>query len=96
MACLTIRDLPERTLGELRKRAGINHRSLNGEILYIIDRVVDGIDEYAAIRENRAARQRAALRKIAGQWEDGRDTAAIIADIEGTRTKGREVRFDIA
>lgn len=33
-----------------------------------------------------ADRQRAALRKTAGRWEDGRDTAEIIAEIEAART----------
>ena len=32
-----------------------------------------------------ADRQRAALRETAGRWEDGRDTAEIIAEIEGAR-----------
>ncbi|MBO7687599.1 MAG: Arc family DNA-binding protein [Kiritimatiellae bacterium] len=34
MACVTIRDLPSRTLGALKRRAEVNNRSLNGEILY--------------------------------------------------------------
>ena len=43
-----------------------------------------------------ADRQRAALRKTAGRWEYGRNTAEIIAEIEGARTMGREVPFDPA
>lgn len=43
-----------------------------------------------------ADRQRAALRETAGRWEDGRNTAEIIAEIEGARTMGREVPFDPA
>ncbi len=96
MACVTVRDLPAKTLRALKKRAGMNRRSLNGEILYIFDRVVSGMSEFDIIRETRAAKQRAALRSVAGQWEDDRAAAEIIAEIEGTRTPGREVDFDFA
>ena len=96
MACVTVRDLPAKTLRALKKRAGMNRRSLNGEILYIFDRVVSGMSEFDIIRETRAAKQRAALRSVAGQWEDDRAAAEIIAEIEGTRTPGREVDFDLA
>ena len=96
MACVTIRDLPARTLDALKTRAGINHRSLNGEILYIFDAVVLGLSEFDFIRENRTKRQRAALSKVFGKWEDDRDADAIIKDIESARTPGREVDFDLA
>ena len=42
MASLTIRDLPERTLDSFKLRADMNRRSLNGEMLYILDYVVSG------------------------------------------------------
>ena len=96
MACVTVRDLPAKTLSALKKRAGMNHRSLNGEILYIFDRVVSGLSEFDVIRETRAARQLAALRDVAGKWVDDRSAEEIIAEIEGARTPGREVDFDIA
>ena len=96
MACVTVRDLPAKTLRALKKRAGMNRRSLNGEILYIFDRVVSGMSEFDIIRETRAAKQRAALRSVAGRWEDNRSAAEIIAEIEGARTPGREVDFDLA
>ncbi len=96
MAYVTVRDVPARTLGALKKRADMNRRSLNGEILYIFDRVVSGLSEFDVIREARAKRQRAALRAIAGKWEDDRSAEEIIAEIEGARTPGREVDFDLA
>ena len=40
MANLTLRNLPESTLAGLRDRAAANHRSVNGELLAIIDFVV--------------------------------------------------------
>ena len=96
MACVTVRDLPAKTLSALKKRAGMHRRSLNGEILYIFDRVISGMSEFDIIRETRAAKQRAALRSVVGLWEDDRSAAEIIAEIEGARTPGREVDFDLA
>ena len=51
MANLTLRNLPESTLAGLRNRAAANHRSINGELLAIIDFVVAhpeklSIDDY--------------------------------------------------
>ena len=86
---MTVRDLPAKTLSALKKRAGMNRRSLNGEILYIFDRVVSGLSEFDAIRETRAARQLAALRAVAGKWVDDRSAEEIIAEIEGARTPDR-------
>ena len=40
--------------------------------------------------------QLAALRAVAGKWEDDRSAEEIIAEIEGARTPGREVDFDLA
>ena len=80
----------------MKTRAGINHRSLNGEILYIFDAVVSGLSEFDFIRESRAKKQRAALAQVFGKWEDDRGTDTIIRDIEGARTLGREVGFDLA
>ena len=37
MSALTIRELPEKTMRTLKARASYNHRSLNGEILYLFD-----------------------------------------------------------
>ena len=96
MACVTVRDLPAKTLSALKRRAGMHRRSLNGEILYIFDRVISGMSEFDIIRETRAAKQRAALRSVVGCWEDDRSAAEIVAEIEGARTPGREVDFDLA
>ena len=85
MACVTVRDLPAKTLSALKKRAGMNRRSLNGEILYIFDRVVSGLSEFDVIRETRAARQLAALRAVAGKWVDEGSTEEIMKRIREGR-----------
>jgi plasmid stability protein len=91
MPTVTIRDLPKETLDALKLRASANHRSLNGEILSIFDYAVSAKSKFDIIRENRARKQREALKRIFGKWEDDRSTEEIIRDIESSRTKGREV-----
>lgn len=97
MSALTIRDLPERTMRTLRARAARNHRSLNGEILYIFDYITSFGEKFSftiTSPENPdVARQREAVLALAGQWKDDRTDDEIIADIEGSRTFGREVEL---
>ena len=71
---------------------------LNGVLAFIV--AVRGLPDLRNAPQSNAARvadrQRAALHEVAGRWEDSRDTAEIIAEIEGARTMGREVDFDPA
>ena len=95
MAALTVRELPERTMSTLRERAIRNHRSLNGEILYLFDYIASfgPSFEFSLTRPENpdAKRQREAVLALAGQWEDDRTDEEIIDDIEESRTFGREV-----
>ena len=43
--------------------------------------------------DEKVARQKAEMMKFAGCWKDDRTTEEIIRDIEGHRTKGREVNL---
>lgn len=60
MPSLTIRNIPEDVLDILRKRAQRNHRSLNGEILAVLESSarIPTVDPGAAIREVREIRRR--------------------------------------
>jgi len=91
MATVTIREMSTKTLNALKMRASANHRSLNGEMLSIFDYAVSGASEFDFIRENRARSQKAALKAVFGKWEDDRSEDEIVREIEGSRTKGREV-----
>ncbi len=91
MPTVTVRDLPKETLDALKLRASANHRSLNGEILCIFDYAVSARSEFDFVRETRARRQREALKRVFGKWEDERSTEEIVKGIESARTKGREV-----
>lgn len=83
-------------LSKLRSRAACNHRSLNGEILAIIDITLSGnVPAWVTSSEHDdpVERQKAAILNSAGGWVDTRNEKEIIADIESHRTKGRKVEL---
>jgi plasmid stability protein len=72
MAKVLIRDLDERTVERLKKRAARNRRSLQAELQLIVERaaatdIVDSRDVAARIRKKLAGRQHS-------------DSAALLAD----------------
>ena len=92
MSNLTLRRIPDATMAELRSRAAQNHRSINGEILAIIEISLSGGQwATASLRDNPVERQKSAILDAADGWVDTRSEAEIIADIESHRTKGRKV-----
>jgi len=88
---LTVRDLPEYAMEVLKSRANRNHRSLNGEILYILDYVSAFGPEYDFPARPAAVSQQEKVLGLFGKWKDSRSDAEISADIEGARSLGREV-----
>ena len=94
MSNLTLRSIPDATLEKLRSRAVGNHRSINGEILAIIEvSLSGGLPQWAtsSLHDNPVERQKNAVLDAAGGWKDGRSETEIIADIESHRTRGRKV-----
>ena len=95
MSCLTVRNLSPRTLSSLKTRAKSNHRSLNGEILFIFEWVVDHSMKtpppVEGMVDPAVARQKGEMDSLIGTWGDSRTTDEIINDIYGARTPGREV-----
>ena len=95
MSCLTVRDLSPKTLSSLKTRAKSNHRSLNGEILFIFEWVVDhGMKMPPPVEgmvDPVVARQKNEMESLIGTWGDKRTTEEISNDIYAARTLGREV-----
>ena len=95
MSCLTVRDLSPKTLSSLKMRAKSNHRSLNGEILFIFEWVVDhGMKmppPVEGMMDPVVARQKNEMESLIGTWGDKRATGEISNDIYAARTLGREV-----
>ena len=81
----------------LKARAARTHRSLNGEIrdLFAYSASFGENFSFTISRPESpdVVRQRDAVLALAGQWKDSRTDDEIIADIEGSRTFGREVEL---
>ena len=93
MPSITIRGLDEHVLERIRSLAQVERRSVNGELLVLIDRALQ-VDHAEQSRRAAVVSKETQLRiwrSIAGWWEDDRSTERIIADIYDQRTPGREV-----
>ena len=55
MANISIKDVPEQWADALRQRAARNHRSLQGELMFLIEQAVVGDTHVAPGPENRLA-----------------------------------------
>ena len=95
MPALTVRNIPDKTMDGLHRRAKNAHRSLNGEILLIFEDAVEGMESSVSRNLERkpssAPNRKSRLKALAGSWKDSRSAAEIIADIVSARTMGREV-----
>jgi plasmid stability protein len=93
MANLTLRNIPDNLLERIRSLSNAERRSLNSEILVLLER---SLREYTAEKRHDVISTEAQLElwsKLAGEWEDPRSTDEIIADILSHRTPGREVKL---
>ncbi len=91
MANLTIRNLPENLLEKLRKQAKTEKRSLNNEILIVLEKCVDLYDADVKADTYSQDAQVELWKKLAGEWDDERSAKEISADIAAHRTTGRKV-----
>ena len=97
MTGLTVRDLPDRTISILKSRANLHHRSLNGEILHLFEYIVAFGDRFefsmTVPEDSNVEHQKQTILRLAGKWEDDRSYEEMVADIEGARSKSREVEI---
>ena len=87
MSSITLKDVPEELLARLRAAAARERRSLNQEALVLLD----GGLAAQETAEERAQRQVAAWRALAGAWESDRAFEDEVADLYAARTSGRDV-----
>ncbi len=93
MASITVRNIPDEVLERIKTLSMIERRSINSEILVILER--GAFNEY----EGKMQRQRHLSKStrmeiwkgMLGTWEDTRSTREIIEDIYSNRTVGRDV-----
>ncbi len=93
MASITVRGLDEHVLERIRTLAQVERRSLNSELLVLIERAVNAQTDTANRRGAVVPKetQLRIWRRIAGWWDDEQATEEIIADIYGKRTLGRDI-----
>lgn len=89
MASLTLKNLPDELLNELREAAEHDRRSLTQEIIHLLETALRGRPKNVERSEVEA--QVAAWRKLAGKWESDVDAATEAARSMDSRTPGREV-----
>lgn len=85
MASLTIKNLPDSVLRDLRRAAERDRRSLTQEIIYLLDVALRGRSRATTANET----QLTAWRELAGKWES--EDAGDADRIAKRRTPGREV-----
>ena len=93
MANLTIRNIPEGVLEKIRHLAHRERRSVNSELLMIIERgTEEELIEAARRRKGVTPSSQVRLWKnLSARWEDDRSIEEVIEDVYRTRTLGREV-----
>lgn len=93
MASLTLKNLPDALLRDLRKAAEKDRRSLTQEIIYLLVAALRGRVQRPARPAADVDAQLAAWRKLAGKWESDVDRATEAERLIKGRTSGRQVGF---
>ena len=93
MASITIRNIPDSVLRRIRTLSEIEKRSINSELLILIE---NGLNKEIETKETGTLilskeSQIKMWESMSGTWEDIRSTEEIIEDIYSHRTKGRAV-----
>jgi plasmid stability protein len=95
MASLTIRNIPEETLSKIRKLSALERRSVNSEMLVIIERGASmEMTERAKTRRPVPKDLQVRMwRSLSHEWQDTRSTQEVIDAIYAARTVGRDFRL---
>jgi plasmid stability protein len=95
MASITVRNIPEEVLERIRALSSIERRSLNNEILVILERGTFSEYEEKLLKRKFLSKstQMDMWKRLVGTWEDTRSAKEIIEDIYSNRTAGREVEL---
>ena len=92
---LTIRNIPDDVISKIRTLSKTEKRSLNNEILIILER---GVEEEVnnLFKEKRTVSKNLQIeiwKRLSNEWKDDRSTDEIIKDIYDNRTLGREFKL---
>ena len=93
MVNLTIRNIPEELLDKLRRLSNAEKRSLNSEVLVVLEKCLADYKQEKGYQFIPVEAQVEMWKKLAGEWDDPRSAEEITADIRKHRTAGRKVDF---
>ena len=94
MASITIEGIPERLLARLRKRAAMEGRSMNKEIIRLLDPSLPAQRTYPAEqRRTLAVTQAEAWSRLGGRWISDVPVEDEVGGIYSARSGGREVEL---
>jgi len=92
MPDLTVRNIPESLMSRIRILAETERRSVNNEILVLLETGIDEEIESGGTGRTASVEVQLALwEQLCGKWEDERPASEIVRDIMEHRTLGREV-----
>jgi len=92
---ITVRDIPDEVIEKIRDLSKMEKRSLNSEILCVLERgVKEELHQRFDIKKNISKSSQIDIwNKLANEWVDERSTDDIINDIYENRTLGRDVKL---
>jgi len=90
MAALTLKNVPERLLEELRQAAASERRSVNQQALYLLETALG--HRHLLVHQDKE-QQVAAMRQIAGRWISDKTAQEEIDEIYAARTMGRDIEL---
>jgi plasmid stability protein len=95
MASITVRNIPDEVLEKIRALSTIERRSINNEILLILERGTYSEYEERLHRRKYLSKstQLEIWKGLLGSWQDNRTAREIIDDIYSNRTGGRDVEL---
>ena len=95
MPSVTIKDIPDEIMVRLRRRATSDHRSLNKEVIHLLDAALSNHIAPDDMVHKRAVadRQAEAWNRLAGRWDSDRPIEEEIADIYSARSEGRDINL---
>ena len=95
MANITVRNIPDDLFGKIKRLSAIEKRSVNNELLVIIERGTSLEMEETMKRAKRipTSIQINLWKNLTRTWADRRSTEEILEDIYNARTTGREFKL---
>ncbi len=92
---ITVRNIPDEIIRKIRTLSQMGKRSLNNEILLLLERSVQEETNYHTEQKKNISKETQInmWKKLVNRWDDSRSTKEIIEDIYDNRTLGREIEL---